>query len=164
MIFFLEENKVIDRIKLYLKMMRLTHQSTAIVALFFGSLDAHFYNLTVIIPVAVGFFFVSVSSFVINEFIDAKDTDKFSKRDRPLASITVSKKLTFLIWATTGVTGTIILFYYGLYWQAVLSLLAGLAYSIPPIRLKARFPYDQLTVFFYLIFVPYSLDDCDWFS
>lgn len=149
--------ELIKNLRPYIAIMRLNEQASALSALLFGALDAKFTNLPVILALTVGLYFISVASFVINEYVDARDTDKYSPRVRALVHKTVAPKFVFLLWLMTSAIGMTIFFYFGLYWQAVVSVVAGTLYSLPPIRLKARFPWDQLTVMFYLIFIPYSL-------
>jgi hypothetical protein len=146
-----------DKIRPYLKMMRLTHQATALVAVLFGALDSGYLKNTHLTFIATGFYLISVSSFTVNEFVDAADTDKFSVRERAVAGITISKNIVVSLWFLTALIGSLILFNFGLYWQAIASVLAGIIYSVPPFRFKARFLLDQMTVFFYLMFIPYSV-------
>lgn len=149
--------EIFDKIRPYIAIMRLNEQGTALAALFFGALDANYLNFRILFSLAVAFYFISVASFIINEFIDARDTDKHSSRVRALTKAAVAPKIVFGLWFLTAGAGTTILFALGLYWQAIAAVTAGTLYSLPPIRLKARFLWDQIAVAFYLIIIPYSL-------
>lgn len=141
----------------YFRILRVKEQSTALVALFFGALDASHLDLANLLIIAAGFFTLSVSSFIINEYIDAKDTDKYSARVRSLTHQPVVGRIVFIFWIFFVLLGSAVLFWYQLYWQALATVVLGTAYSLPPVRLKAKFAFDMLCIYLYLIVIPYSI-------
>ena len=58
-------------------MLRVNEQGAALASFFFGALDSHFLDLRTLFIIGFGLFCLSVASFVVNEYIDARDTDMY---------------------------------------------------------------------------------------
>lgn len=147
----------LNAIRPYYKMLRLNEQGVALTSFFFGALDAQFLDLKSLFIVGFGLFCLSVASFIINEYIDARDTDMYSAKIKALTKVKVVPGAVLTLWLIFSGVGCLVLFEYKLYWQAIATLLLGTAYSIPPIRLKARFAFDMLCIYLYLTVIPYSI-------
>lgn len=143
-------------IKKIIKIFRIPEQTIAIVPFLFGALDSHFYNLTTLLILGIGLFLLSVSFFVINEYVDSFDTDQSNIRKEKTFNFLKNKKLIFGIYAILTIVGSAIFIYYKLYLPLLLILFFGNFYSVPPLRFKSRFPWDMIAPMI-AWGVPYSL-------
>lgn len=103
-----------------------------------------------------GFLSIFFSSFLINELIDSEDTDKFNpEREKGITRHGVSKKFTFWAFVITSILGIILLNFLNLGLIGVFGFLLLTAYSVPPIRLKARPFLDLIAVTIGFALLPY---------
>jgi 4-hydroxybenzoate polyprenyltransferase len=99
------------------------------------------------LPVLIAAFFITCliasSNYVLNEIVDAP-TDRFhpTKRQRPIPSGKVRPALAVLEWILLGSVGIVAAFHINAYFgsSAFAFWLMGLAYNVPPVRLK-EYPY-----------------------
>ncbi len=143
--------------KKYLKLLRLPQQSIALVPLLFGALDAKYYNWSVLTSIAIGVFLISISHFVINEYVDSQDTDQFNERNKTDLNHRQHKNIIFAIYIFLTIAGSAIFLYYHLYIALALYLFFGNFYSIKPLRFKANFPWDMIAPAIAWGAVPYSI-------
>ncbi len=143
-------------IKKILKIFRLPEQTIAIVPFLFGALDSHFYNLQTLLILGIGLILLSVSFFVINEYVDSFDTDRSNIRKENTFNFLANRKLIFGLFTILTIAGSAIFIYYKLYLPLLLILFFGNFYSVPPLRFKSRFPWDMIAPMI-AWGVPYSL-------
>ncbi len=130
----------------YIKMLRLPQQGTVFVVFLFGALDAHFLNPRALVTISLGLVLWSISLFFANDYFDKDDTDKFSKRDRAGVDSKVDSRISLLVWLALTAGSGLLLLSFGLYLQFAILVLSGIAYDMPPFRLKAKFPWDLVTL------------------
>lgn len=143
-------------VKKLLKLCRLPEQTIAIVPFLFGALDSHFYDLQTLLILGFGLFLLSVSFFVINEYVDSFDTDQNNARKENTFNFLHNRKLIFAVFSILTVTGSVIFVKYGLFFPLIIILFFGNFYSVPPLRFKSRFPWDMIAPMI-AWGIPYSL-------
>lgn len=129
----------------YLRMLRLKHQTIGTIVYLLGLLDANYFKSPQVFIIFFGLILISMAGFVINDYFDSYDTDKFSYRDRVKDKI--SGKVVFIIWFLFNLSGAIILTLNGLFWQAAILFVVNTLYSSPPVRFKAHFLWDLVATF-----------------
>lgn len=139
------------------KILRLPEQTIAVVPFLFGALDSGFRDYPTLLVVGLATVCLNLSFYVINGFIDAKDTDKNNGRNNFGFDFSGHRKLIFLLWLIFTLTGSLIFLRFGLYLPLFLLLFFGNFYSAPPIRFKARFPWDMIAPMIAAGLIPYSL-------
>ncbi len=155
-------NRFYSQIYPYIKMLRLPHQFSTAVVILFAALDIHylhFVNLSILI---FGLTCLSIMMFLVNEYYDSLDTDKYSTRERVLTKVPVSPKVVGFLWFVFALLGALPLLYFHLYWQLALLLFVGTFYTAPPLRFKARFPWDILSLSPWVIIsysIPFTLSN-----
>ncbi len=138
-------DKIQEKAAPYLRMLRLKHQTIGTIIYVLGLLDANYFKSPQIFIIFSGLILISMAGFVINDYFDAKDTDKFSYRDRVKDKI--SGKVILIIWFLFNLLGAVILSVNGLFWHAALLVVVNTLYSTPPIRFKARLLWDLVATF-----------------
>jgi len=149
---------VFGKIKPLIKAMRLEEQSIVLVSYLYGWLDSHSFvkqQLNRLVYSGVGLVFLSVVSFLVNEYIDAKDTDQFRQDKQPMSTINSTSFVATV--AIFGILGIIIAARQGFFWAGIIMLLAGIAYSWPPLRTKNRSLWDFFTLAFLFVIIPYLI-------
>jgi len=144
-------------IKKFLKVFRLPEQTIGIVPFFFGALDANYRNWNVLLPLGLGVFLISVSFFVINEYVDSFDTDKNNPRKTGSINFLQNRNLILGLYLLLTISGSILFIIHGQFFPLILCLFFGNFYSAPPLRLKGRFPWDMIAPLIAWGFVPYSM-------
>lgn len=134
-----------QKIKPYILAMRLQHQNPVLVALLAGSLDAHYYNLPVLALVGLAALGMSIGIYLINEYVDAKDTDIFQLRNKVLTRHHLNPKTLTAVYLALTLPGLAVFLFFGLIWQAFAIVIIGAFYSLPPLRFKAHFPWDLIS-------------------
>ena len=148
----------------YIKMLRIKQQTILTIIFFLGALDAGLFNISAVLEIFISLIILGVSSFLLNDYFDAKDTDQFSYRER-IKSAAVSPKIVFIIWLILTIAGSAILLSHGLFWQLAILEFVGIFYNTPPLRFKAYFPWDILSLFiqsFVIYEISYSLVGLPW--
>ncbi len=143
--------------KLYVRMMRLNQQLLNL-PLFFGILDSNnsLFNPQIVFFV-IGFLLSSIFGFFINDYVDSKDTDRYSpdfratnqsKPDRQIVlNIAASLVLLALIFYTLSGIKMLLL--------GIIALFLMYIYSAPPLRLKKVKYLDFLDQLFAWLVIPY---------
>lgn len=91
---------------------------------------------------------VASSNYVLNEIVDAPfDREHPVKKQRPIPSGEVNLPLAWALWLALAAAGFVLAALVGwvFFWSAVLLWFMGLAYNLPPVRLKDRVFLDVLT-------------------
>lgn len=140
-----------------LKILRLPEQTVSLVPFLFGALDADLTNKQILFFLGLGLLLVSVSFFVINEFVDSFDTDQNNFRKDHGFNFLTNKKLILGLFFLLVISGSAIFLWYQQYFPLILILFFGIGYSVPPLRFKARFPWDMIAPLVAWGLVPYSL-------
>lgn len=145
--------------KKILKILRLGDHPSILIYFLAGSLDSGFLNFQKILVILFGLFCLSISAFVINEYIDSFDTDKFSLRDPKNGDVKsiFSRRGILLLWLIFASLGCGVLLFYQLFWQAALIIIPITLYSLPPLRFKARFLLDIAALVLSFMIAPYSI-------
>lgn len=132
---------------IYFKIMRLPHQLFCLVPLLLGILDSS-NKLTspTLLFFFAGFLLASTAGFVINEYIDSFDTDKFSADTRSSKDGKLNRNIVL-----TLLIGLTLLSFFFFWLSGLTGFLIGLAiyalmqiYSLPKIRLKNSKYFDVL--------------------
>lgn len=145
--------------KIYIKILRLTHQLFCSLPLLFATLDAGIIRNVpqAVILFAIGHLLASTAGFAVNDYVDSFDTDQLSPDNRPTKGKTLKPKialtivsvLTLLALCFYALSGSIGLF------AGVITLALMHAYSVPPIRLK-RFAFlEAIVQFIAWLLIPY---------
>lgn len=145
------------QISIYIKMLRISHQNNIVAPFLFGALDAGYYDIAGLMISGLGLVCSSVGIFMINEYIDSNDTDKFSLREKVLAGNEVNKNVVLGLWTLFSLTGLILLTVKGLLLVGAVMIVLGNLYSIPPVRFKAYYPWDILSMSVVYILIPYFI-------
>lgn len=144
-------------LKKFFKILRLPEQTVSLVPFLFGALDAGFHDLQTLFFLSLGLLLVSVSFFVINEYVDSFDTDQDNFRKDHDFNFLMNKKLILGLFFVLAISGSLIFIWYHQYFPLILILFFGIFYSVPPIRFKARFPWDMIAPLIAWGVIPYSL-------
>lgn len=148
---------LISKIKPVIKAMRLEEQSILIVSYLYGWLDSHTFvkqQINRLVSSGIGLILISIVSFLVNEYIDAKDTDQYreDKNDETPPASTFLAAIILCVFF-----GLIIAWRQGFLWQGVVLVMAGIIYSLPPIRTKNRPFWDFFTLALLFVVIPYLL-------
>lgn len=126
----------------YVRLLRLQDQYIILSVVVASGLYFHVFDWRLLFW-AIATTSISVATFIVNELIDRNDTDAYSwnsvhikKSDRFHPTTTI------LLIAAFSLLGFFAAIIDGLFWWSVLLYLIGMAYSLPPLRLKARFGFD----------------------
>lgn len=140
----------------FFKILRLPEQTIAIVPFLFGALDSHFYDLRTLSVLGFGLLLLSISFFVINEYVDSFDTDQSNVRKENSFNFIANRNLILGLFTILTITGSVIFIGFGLYLPLIIILFFGNFYSAPPLRFKGRFPWDMIAMMI-TWGIPYSL-------
>lgn len=140
----------------YIKMLRIKHQTIGVIIFILGLLDANYFQTPQIFIAFAGLAFSSMAGFMINDYYDAHDTDKFSYRKRAAIENVVSAKVVLIIWLIFNLLSLLLLASIGLLTQGVVFFIVNTTYSAPPLRFKARVFWD-LAITLVQVGVGYSI-------
>lgn len=139
------------------KILRIPEQTVAVVPFLFGALDSGYLDVTRLIIVGIGLFLLSISFFVINEYVDSFDTDQTNPRKDAGFNFRKHRNIVLGIFVLLALSGSLIFASYGLFLPLVFFLFFGIFYSVPPLRFKGKFPWDMIAPLIAWGAVPYSL-------
>lgn len=145
------------KIKQILKVLRLPEQTVSLVPFLFGVLDTGLSNYQTMFFVGLGLLLLSISFFIINEYVDSFDTDTGNTRKDHTFNFFNNRTIILILYGLFTLSGALIFIYYHLYLPLIVLLFFGNFYSIPPLRFKARFPWDMIAPMISWGVIPYSL-------
>jgi 4-hydroxybenzoate polyprenyltransferase len=141
----------------WLKVFRLKEILPGAAPFFLAVLDTNVWpNWGQFLILVGGFYLLFISSFLINEYVDSFDTDKFNaERGKAITKHAVSRKFTLAAFFTASFFSTLLLFLLGQLWVALIGLTLLTLYSAKPVRLKARPFLDLAAVTIGFVLLPY---------
>jgi len=129
----------------WLRVFRVKEVFPGISAIFIAALDTGIIvSFPKLLSMTIGFMSIFFSAFLINELVDANDTDKFNpEREKGITRYGVSQAFTTLAFIITSLVGLLVLHFINLAWAGVIAFLILFAYSAPFIRVKT-IPFVEL--------------------
>ena len=138
----------------YIQLLRLKDQFIQVGAALASGLWLYSNDIYFIIW-ALTLVFLLIPAFILNEFVDRKDTDKFGWNHIYIKkNETFNIKMVALIFIISSFSGLLISYLLGLFWWALSAYVVGISYSLKPIRLKTRFLLDALAQLWVWLIVP----------
>lgn len=139
----------------YLRLLRLQDQYLQIGAVLCAGIFNHLKDWR-IFEWALAMTLFSFTAFIVNEFTDREDTDKYSwNRDHIQSGETFDLKIVVAMFTTFSLVGLYFSYQLHLFWLGLACYLTGVLYSLKPIRFKSRFVLDILAQGFVFFVIPF---------
>lgn len=139
----------------YLRLLRLQDQYLQIVSVLGGGIFNHLKDGR-LFEWALATTLFSFTAFIVNEFTDRENTDKYSwNKDHILSGETFDPKIVIFMFVLFSLLGLYFSFRLHLFWLGLISYAVGILYSLKPARLKGRFILDILAQVLIWLVVPF---------